>query len=88
MEPAGRPFEASWEARSHLGGPVERPEGRGAEEIDRENGAFLVCGTVGHRRLQGRCPRASDRGTAGRASKLARKGLEPAGRASEPAGRT
>ena len=34
-EPAGRPFKASREARSHLGGPVERPVG-GAEETDRQ----------------------------------------------------
>ena len=31
LEPARRPFEASWEARSHLGGPVEWPGG-GMEE--------------------------------------------------------
>ena len=56
LEPAWRPFEASWAARSHLRGPEE--EGR-RKQTDRLNGAFMVCGgTIGHRPLQGRYPKA------------------------------
>ena len=56
LEPAGRPFEASWEARSHLRGPGK---GGRRKQTDRLNGAFMICGgTIVHRPLQGRCPKA------------------------------
>ena len=41
---------ATWEGQ--LGTPG------GGEEREKQNGAFLVCGgTIGHRPLQGRCPK-------------------------------
>ena len=56
LESAGRPFEASWEARSHLRGPGK---GGRRKQTDRLNGAFMICGgTIVHRPLQGRYPKA------------------------------
>ena len=53
LESAGRPFEASWEAQSHLGGPTKKHWERGTK-----NGAFLVCGgTLGHCPPWGHCPK-------------------------------
>ena len=36
LESAGRPFEASWEAQSHLGGPAGNSRGDGERQTDTE----------------------------------------------------
>ena len=51
LEPAGRLFEASWEAQSHLGGPAEKLGG-GVEQSKKrrkKTRAFLLWGgTISH----------------------------------------
>ena len=59
LESAGRPFEASWEARSDLGGPAGNSRGGHRErETDTE---WSVPGmwwyNIGHHPLRGRCPK-------------------------------
>ena len=56
----GTPWSQLGGPWSQLVGPAERPGGRGKEEKERKNSAFLVCGgTIGHRPLWGHCPKTT-----------------------------
>ena len=60
MEPARKPFEASWEAQRQLGGPGERLERGGQRK--KEKKTEQSGGTIGDRPLRGRGPKERKNG--------------------------